>query len=617
MMRRMNVQLGIVVAAGFLASVGASAQVTGSFDASVTRSFLEPEQLNRASCSELDGDATLTLRGSGPTGATLRGYVIDDLSGTAERPECLELVRAEDEGRLAFEVDRLTTPASSFTEEIAVPLADLVGDGCASDDGVRSNDTALCVYLTDSRLRQLARLGFFVAIDTHVPPRPTVEGLSAGNGRLSFDVGNVEDTPDVFEFLVQHRPCTAIADGGVAGDGGASALGDAGPSDAELIEADSICDAPVDFTQTVVRSEQVALTGLRNGVQYELRVLVRDDFGNVSEPSEAITATPQKGISPLDFYNGAGSPYSTAPSCSSLQGSALPVFGLFALLGFVGLRRRKRTQRGPRGTSCAALVLPALLASSAGYAQDDDGFKNIDTRNGEVTLSMFVGPYHPGIDDEQVDGGAIFPIYECFFDDATLVELGASLDYHLLDIFGSLQIGLGVNATQAKGFALAPTVTGVDGCGQRTDDSVELTIVKVKPQLSYRLDPLLDWFGFPLVPYGRVGLVGAGYAFTTSGLFPDAPTKAQNPVGLVLGWEAAGGLMLALDFWDYIDPFSKYGTKRARAHEVFDHAFVYGEALWQPVDNFGRPSLILSPTDPFSGTSSPWTVHFGVAVELL
>src|SRR5690606_12235603 len=101
------------------------------------------------------------------------------------------------------------------------------------------------------------------------------------------------------------------------------------------------------------------------------------------------------------------------------------------------------------------------------------------------------------------------------------------------------------------------------------------------------------------------GLVGAAYAFTSRGAFPEARGDAQNPLGLVLGYEAAGGLMLALDFWDYLDPFSRWGTRRARASGVFQHAFAYGEAVWQPIDNFGRPSLNLSPTDPLGGTA-PW-----------
>ena len=66
------------------------------------------------------------------------------------------------------------------------------------------------------------------------------------------------------------------------------------------------------------------------------------------------------------------------------------------------------------------------------------------------------------------------------------------------------------------------------------------------------------WASRPFVPYGRLGLVGAGYAWTREGAF-DFDQK-QDPAGFVFGWEAAAGLMLALDFWDWIDPFTKATT---------------------------------------------------------
>lgn len=599
-------QAGLLFAV-LLAAAGAQAQAT------INEATLSDDLFSRADC-ESDDEVRLSVRGTVQPGTlvNIRGVLIDTL--TVDQNGDLECPNLSEEGfarEILFDDEEVTSSAGNISfERSGTPREWMFTDACEGE-GQRFSDGGLCLYLMDGQNNIVQRRGVDLAFDTELPSRPTIENLASGNRRISFTVGNLlEERGDVNDFLVQFRPCEAVAsdagtDAGEPSDGGST------------IAAESVCDAPGDFTEAVQDDAQISLGGLQNGVRYEVRVVVRDDFGNRSEPSEAVTATPAAGVGPLGLYTGAGSPYSTAPSCASVKGGA-SLLGLVAVLGLVVLPRRRRKPRA-RGALFSLALVPALFGALPSAAQDDFVPESATTaaRNGEVTLSIFAGPYRPAIDSERAGGERIFPIYECFFGGATLAELGASLDYHLLDVFGSLQLGVGVNAAQAKGFSLSSAGAAAGSCDEKTNDSVELTIVKVKPQITYRLDPLLDWFGFPLVPYGRLGVVGGFYAFTENGVFPEPATQAQNPLGLVLGWEAAGGLMLALDFWDYLDPFSRWGTMRGRAHGVFNHAFVYGEALWQPLDNFGRPSLVLSPTDPFTGSSSPWTVHFGVAVELL
>jgi hypothetical protein len=273
------------------------------------------------------------------------------------------------------------------------------------------------------------------------------------------------------------------------------------------------------------------------------------------------------------------------------------------------IRRRKSLRRcGPRPVAVTLFALGnAFIAPSSVRAQSTGG----------VTLSMHGGPNRPAIDQELTTTGDVFPVYGCFFDDQTMTELGLGLGYRVFDAFGTLEVGFALSGSQARGNALTPAAVPLTQCGEKSSDSVELTLLKLAPQLTYRFDPLLDLAAFPLVPYGRVGGVAAGYAFTTNGTFDAVSSAAQNPLGVVFGWEAAGGMMLALDFWDYLDPFSRWGTRRARASGLYDHAFLYGEALWQPLDNFGAPSLRLSPQDPLGGSGMPWTLRIGVAMELL
>lgn len=590
------------------ASGGAAAQVPAP---AITQALLSTDAFSRLDCPGNGAVAPvqLTIDTTDAIGSsrTFRATVFEDLPPTGGRIECPE--------NLTGSLVTQSIPVESARQTIQLQPVQLIGAARCEGPGERVGDAALCVFIDNADRRPVSSVGIPITFDTQVPPDPTIESLTGGDGRFTVTFGDVVDEfGDVYDFIVQYRPCEVLGDGGTPdagaedGDGGTTGL-----------NAESTCGAPGPYTAVEENRDPVNVTGLENGVEYEVRVMLRDDFGNESEPSEPALVTPLPGLGPLDFYNGAGTPYSMMPSCGATSGNAPWAMGLVGLLALAGVslrRRRHRSGARSRGALFSLALLPALFGALPSQAQlfelTDDPLEN-----GSVTLSLFGGPYHPGIDNERVGGGTIFPIYDCFFDDATLVELGGSLDYHLVDIFGSLQAGVGVSATQAKGFAVPISAAGTGACGEKTDDSVELTILKVTPQLTYRLDPLLDWVGFPLVPYGRLGVVGAGYAFTKGGLFPEAPTEAQNPVGLVLGWEAAGGLMLAMDFWDYLDPFSRWGTKRARARGVFSHAFIYGEAVWQPIDNFGQPSLVLSPTDPFTGTQAPWTVHFGVAVELL
>lgn len=583
-----------------------------TFDASDNRSFLSPSVFARADCDNAE-PARLTLRGTTPAGASLEAYLLEATSGGTTRPSCLDRLTASSTSTPLFAAP-LLAPSGSFTEEIDVPREALLEGACGVDAGIRRNDQALCVYLLSSLEDQLDAIGFFVAVDTVVPSAPTIETALPGDRRIRLTVPLPEEGLDVYEVLLQARPCSLVSDAGVEEptvDGGVTSENN---TDGEtLVAAESICSAPGDFTQTVYRSAEIELANLENGVTYELRALLRDDFANVSVPSEPVLVTPTSGVGPMDLYDGAGSPFSVAPSCGTTSSAPRPLLWLGVVLLLSPLARPRRSpafasvRRTGVGATALLVVLGGFASPAVAHAASPKG----------ITLSLYGGPNRPAIDRETTPAGEVFPLYACFFDDQTLVELGAGLGYHLFDAFGVLEVGFSVSGSQARGNTLAPAAVGLAQCGEKSDDSIELTLLKLAPQLTYRFDPLLDVTGFPLVPYGRIGGVAAGYAFTSNGNFPTGATAAQNPLGAVFGWEAAGGVMLALDFWDFLDPFSRWGTRRARAGGLYDHAFLYGEAMWQPLDNWGMPSLRLSPQDPLGGSGQPWTLHVGVAVELL
>jgi hypothetical protein len=246
------------------------------------------------------------------------------------------------------------------------------------------------------------------------------------------------------------------------------------------------------------------------------------------------------------------------------------------------------------------------VALSAGAARADFG---------QATVGMDIGPYKPAIDSEtQADGSKIFPIYRCVFKDQNVVEVGGAVDTHLFDGFGSLQLTVGFGASQPQGHAKRLGTATDSSCGESTSTEVQLTFAKLRPGLTYRLDPLLDWVGFPLVPYGRAGLVLQGYMFTKNAKLDEG---AVDPVGLRLGWEAAAGIMLALDFLDSVDPFVPDTTRRARSSGTFDHTFLYVEGAYQPVNGFGERGFVFTPVDTFLNTGLPVLWKIGVAIELL
>jgi hypothetical protein len=247
---------------------------------------------------------------------------------------------------------------------------------------------------------------------------------------------------------------------------------------------------------------------------------------------------------------------------------------------------------------------------------------------GQLTTTIKLGPYVPAIDTEVRNGERITPIYSCFFENGILPlginpMAGVDLDLHIFDLFGSLEAGVGLSFTQARGTALSVDAGGATGgCGGGTGtSSVELSIGMMRPALTYRLDPLLDYFGFPLVPYARVGLLGAVYAFTADGAW-DSPSSggAKNPLGVRFGWEGAVGLMLALDFIDMRQFWSLVANRTWPAvhkSRILEHSYLVLEAQTQSIDSFGQPGLVLTPEDRLFGTRLPLMVNIGVAMEIM
>jgi MYXO-CTERM domain-containing protein len=522
------------------------------------------------------------------------------------------------------------TENGSFDRLFDLPATQLMGEGACDATGKRGI-FLLCLYMYDITLDQVASFNIPMDIDTQVPDEPTV-ATTAGDGRLTVAVGGVDDTAgDIYSYIVQYRPCAFAGDldAGVP-DGGGTATVDGGIR----LDEPSTCDSLFLYTQTTEDNSPFEITGLVNGRTYEVRVAARDDFGNTSGFSAEVTDTPEQALSPLDLYEGTPNPFSvegpdfeelTQGNCSSTGKSGN--MGLALLGGLVLLlRRRSRTARRALGNGRALSSLVVGLALVGGLGAAAPASADI----GQLTVGAKVGPYYPAIDREVAGGQLIYPIYKCFFDDRTFPAAAVDIDVHVFDLVGSLELGLGMGFTQLVGTELPLEAGSAANVGTRTcvepprnanPDSVELTLAFLKPQVTYRLDPLLDYFGFPLVPYGRAALVGAGYAWTRKGAFDnDSANVGQNPLGVRFGYELALGMMLNLDWIDMIGvwDFLTGDKDRTKAHpnDVLAKSYIFIEGVTMQVDNFGSPGFNLSAEDRLFETRLPWTFNAGIAVEL-
>ncbi len=477
--------------------------------------------------------------------------------------------------------------------------ADLMGDASCTGDG-RREAVYICAQLfaLPGDLQALATASLTFDIDTTLPPPATITGVAGANGKVTVGVSVDDDgAVDSYTFRVEHRLCPD----------------EENPLDETAeVDPDSGCGAAVAFESTEGAAPIVDVP-VENGRTVELRVVTLDDFGNEAEPTAWVQATTVADLSPLALYDGD----KNALSCDTSSCADADAAALFGALALLRLRRRRPAPRRSSSTRPGLLtplvMVFALVGASGASAQshpDDPESRRLWRGLGRGTLSMALGAYRPNL-----DAGTTFPVWDCFFDDTTLPQITGGGDLHLWDGFGSLQLGVAMDIAQANGFAQPLEAAELGACQEPTTTATQLTLLSVRPGLTYRFDPLLDWFGVPFVPYGRIGLVGVGYMWSKDGEV--SADNGHNPIGARYGWEGAVGLMLALDFLDWIDPFTPQSTRRARANGVFDHTFIFVEGAFSDVTSFGQPGFDLSPRDAFLGTGLPATFRAGLAVELL
>jgi hypothetical protein len=178
------------------------------------------------------------------------------------------------------------------------------------------------------------------------------------------------------------------------------------------------------------------------------------------------------------------------------------------------------------------------------------------------------GPYRPNIDAEfNLPAGSDGPWKRSF---------GTSRPYlyriHggkvLVSGYGTLELGGGVGYYSVTGHGRF--LTG----GAVSPEETGFMMVPLTLDLTYRVDPLWERLGIPLVPYGRIALLRDQWWVTGAG-------GKSSMSGATNGWGWAGGLALVLDF---IDPTLARELDRDSG---IKHTMLVVEVGQNKVDDFG------------------------------
>jgi len=192
--------------------------------------------------------------------------------------------------------------------------------------------------------------------------------------------------------------------------------------------------------------------------------------------------------------------------------------------------------------ACAAgLLATTCLGLAPAEAQVMTSINSHQQSPQHFALELRFGPYRPDVDSEF--GGKRTP-YKDFFGSGRHLMTQVELDYQIIRHVGSLGIGASLGYFKQTGNNLYAS-----GSAQQSSDTSSFRLLPFALSAVYRFDLPYERAGIPVVPYGKLGL---DYVFWTINNGNDeVPTSAGGRgQGGTLGWHAAVGLSLVLDFLD-------------------------------------------------------------------
>ncbi len=326
---------------------------------------------------------------------------------------------------------------------------------------------------------------------------------------------------------------------------------------------------------------QAGFSGLDVDVTYRAVVATFDKAGNESLPSDAkeFETAEVTDFYELYRYSGGGDPGGFCATTPGRRGAGATPLVLLVVLGVLLAARRRRR-------AAVLLVLAALLAPAAALADSPR----------VLTFEFRIGFVKPDVDAEFTDAGrAGLPgPYEQFFGDEDINLIDLECAAHVYQGYGTAAVGfgLGTGSVSAKGHKAD---------GTRSDEESELSLYPVSLFASYAFDWPMERWGFPLVPYAKLGLDWVIWQIT-DGSDDTSSTKGPNGRGLgaTWGYHYSLGLRLVLD---------ALAPDMARAFDLdmgVNNSYLFAEYFSATVDDFGDANALHLGDD---------TVFFGLAFD--
>jgi hypothetical protein len=198
-----------------------------------------------------------------------------------------------------------------------------------------------------------------------------------------------------------------------------------------------------------------------------------------------------------------------------------------------------------RAALCMIAAFATVSAARSARAQtfSDESLQFHRQRTTQYfAFELRFGPYRPDVDSEF--DGARHP-YQDFFGSGDKLMTQIELDYEFFHRFGTLAAGVGVGY-----FSVSGTSPLANGTGLPSADTSTMKVIPVSASAIYRFDYFLEHRAFPLVPFGKLGLDWAYWQITDGNDEIATDGHGGRARGGTLGWHAAAGLALVLDFID-------------------------------------------------------------------
>lgn len=352
------------------------------------------------------------------------------------------------------------------------------------------------------------------------------------------------------------------------------------------LDKNFICSDVLTPTETSHR-----IKDLQNGLSYLVGVAAVDKSGNISPINNVLSAIPVPTVDFYTDYRDAGG--AAEGGYCSLTRSPTRI-GALAILGVVGLALvlRRRGRKGPPGMLVLAIGTGLLLSGQA-RAQavyHDNSFPDDvpseawggSPRN--FAIEARFGLYTPNVDSE-FSGPGVGP-HEFIFGTSHRPMWQLEFDWELYQAFGTLSVGCVIGYFKENAKACNQADLLANNVCTRSGDNTSLRLIPFAALLVYRMDVMAERWKIPIVPYAKFGL---NYTFWTvkdgNGDTPSYPSGGHGSGG-TMGWQAAIGLSLRLDFLD------QAGARGFDADVGVNHTYAFFELDYVDSSGLGQKNAL-------------------------